>query len=156
MLARLQADHCINAATSQQVQQQRLHLIVPMVRYRDRPTLCHLAQKAVTRRARSILGGALFRPSKFWHIDPPDSAGQAPLVRDACYGGCLLCARFTTELVIQVSNMQFDGGETLPGAAETQQQMQQAERIGSPRDGHNHRSPLGQKVMLFDIGGHNL
>ena len=93
--ARLHADHAGQATTAQQVEQQRLHLIVGVMGNGDELAMRNLAQEAVARLPCRLLQRAALPPGQRRNIDLASSHGQPPLARHTCHKLSLRARRWS-------------------------------------------------------------
>jgi hypothetical protein len=120
------------AAAAQPVHDQRLHLIVSVVRYRNGRCagfLGNLPQKAIAGAARSILHRAALLAGKRRNVFMPDSADQTPLGSQVSYKLRVSLACLTAYLVVKMRYMQVYLGEIAIWRAKMLENVQKAHGI---------------------------
>ena len=102
------------------MQQQRLHLVIGMVRYGDKLSLRNLAQKAITRGTSGILQRSSLLMCQSRHIYLANCRGKPPGISQPRDNRGILVARLAAQLVVEMSNMEPHSGVTSIRIASTQ------------------------------------
>ncbi len=104
LLARLHANHAGEAPSTQQVEQQRLHLIVSMMSHSDGLAMGKLSQEAIASLPRCLFQRAMLLACQRRDIYLSNSHGQSPFARDM-HHGLSFRVRLLPQLVVEVRNM---------------------------------------------------
>ena len=115
----------------------RLGLVVGIVSYRDLASccfICYTCQECISHASSSLFKGQPVFTGQCRYVLAIDCGGETPIVRKRSYILRVGVSLFSTYAMVYMRHMEPE----VVSVAQTQQNMQQANRIGPARDAHNY------------------